>query len=134
MSHSFVVAVLHADETVRHSLAALLSEEGYSVVPAPLDRFVESPEDALSFLAVHDPQVIVFDVSPWDESARFLAFLAGAAEGRAFVLTTTAAAMLENVPLLREAIDLRSCPHAADELVRAVRRAEEASENARNAA
>jgi hypothetical protein len=123
MQHPFVVAIVHADEAIAASLAVELSEQGYSAVTAPLAELVERPDEAERFLARHDPRVVVYDVSPSDESMPFLAFLCGttAGAGRAFVLTTTADH--EHEPLLREAIDLRSCPHAVAELVRAVERA-----------
>lgn len=130
MSNSFVVAILHADETVRASLTELLAEEGYAAVAAPLDAFTDSPEQAVSFLKRHDPRVIVYDISPGDESADLLAFLTEAVTDSAFVLTTTAEALPENVPLLREAIDLRSCPHATEELVEAVRYAGQKAQRA----
>jgi hypothetical protein len=123
MQHPFVVAIMHADEAIAASLAAELTEQGYSAVTAPLAELCRAPDEAERFLARHDPRVVVYDVSPWDESIRFLAFLCKtkAGAGRPFVLTTTAAH--EHEPLLREAIDLRSCPHAVAELSRAVARA-----------
>jgi DNA-binding NtrC family response regulator len=122
MQHLAVVAIIHADEAVRTALASAFEEQGYRAVTAPLAELVETPEEAIGMLRLHDPSVIVYDVSPYDESVPFLAFLCGtqAARGRSFVLTTTAAH--ENTPLLAEAIDLRSCPHAVDDLLGAVER------------
>lgn len=121
MQHLAVVAIIHADEAVRTALASAFEEQGFEAVTAPLARLVETPEEAIGLLRLHDPSVIVYDVSPYDESVPFLAFLCStqAARGRSFVLTTTAEH--EHTPLLAEAIDLRHCPHAVDELLDTVK-------------
>jgi DNA-binding response OmpR family regulator len=123
MQHSPVVAIIHEDEAVARLLAEEIEASGLRAVTAALGSLVGSPDEALALFARHDPRVVVFDVSPNDESVPLLAFLRSTKVGsRAeFVLTTTAEH--ESEPLLREAIDLRSCPHAVDTLVSAVTRA-----------
>ncbi|MDC0747980.1 hypothetical protein POL67_42010 [Polyangium sp. rjm3] len=123
MQHSAVVAIIHEDEAVARSLAEEIEASGLHAVTAALGSLVAAPEEALALFARHDPRVVVYDVSPHDESVPFLTFLRGTKVGSrpAFVLTTTAEH--EHEPLLREAIDLRSCPHAVDTLVSAVTRA-----------
>ncbi len=123
MQHPAVVAILHENEDVARSLAEELEGCGLRVVTAALGPLVAAPDEALALLARHDPHVVVYDVSPHDESVPFLTFLRSTRAGSrpTFVLTTTAEH--ENEGLLREAIDLRSCPHAVDSLVSAVTRA-----------
>jgi DNA-binding response OmpR family regulator len=117
------VAIIHEDEAVARLLAEEIEASGLRAVTAALGPLVAAPDEALALLARHDPRVVVYDVSPNDESVPFLAYLrsTGAGARATFVLTTTEAH--ENEPLLREAIDLRSCPHAVDTLVSAVTRA-----------
>lgn len=123
MQHSPVVAIIHEDETVARLLAEEIEAAGLRAVTALLGPLVAAPDEALALLARHDPRVVVYDVSPNDESVPFLTYLRSTKLGArpTFVLTTTAEH--EHEPLLREAIDLRSCPHAVDALVSAVTRA-----------
>lgn len=123
MQQPAVVAIIHEDESVARSLAEEIEASGLRAVTAALGSLVAAPDQALALLARHDPRVVVYDVSPNDESVPFLTYLRSTKLGSraTFVLTTTAEH--ENEPLLREAIDLRSCPHAVDTLVSAVTRA-----------
>jgi DNA-binding NarL/FixJ family response regulator len=122
MKRSPVVAIINADESVAGRLSGLLRDEGYQTVTEALTRLVFRPDDAARFFAENDPDVVVYDLSPFDESVRFLEYLRGsrAATGRAFVLTTTC--VHDNLEVLRRAIDLRTCPHAGELVLEEVRR------------
>jgi len=122
MQHPAVVVIIHEDERMASTIAEEIQAAGLVAVAAARDRLMNAPEEAIALFARHEPRVVVYDVSPHDESIRFLSFLAGSRAGApcTFVLTTTEAH--EHEPLLREAIDLCHCPHAIPELVAKVMR------------
>jgi hypothetical protein len=53
-SHADTVAMLHV----------ALQHAGYRTIDAPLREFQEGVAGGLAFLRLHDPQVVVYDVSP----------------------------------------------------------------------
>jgi DNA-binding NarL/FixJ family response regulator len=122
MKRSPIVAIINADESVAGRLSGLLRNEGYQIVTEALARLVFRPDDSARFFTENDPDVVIYDLSPFDESVRFLEYLRGArmGSGRTFVLTTTC--VHENADVMRLAIDLRNSPHAGETLLEEVRR------------
>ncbi|UQA63120.1 hypothetical protein [Polyangium aurulentum] len=133
MKRSPVVAIINADESVAGRLSGLLRDEGYQIVTEALARLVFRPDDAARFFAENDPDVVIYDLSPFDESVRFLEYLRGSHTGlgRTFVLTTTC--VHENAEVMRRAIDLRNSPHAGEMVLEEVRRGTSAGRRERPA-
>src|SRR5689334_22487893 len=87
-----VVAVMNSSTDVVNLLREALQEEGFTVVTAHVPEIKAGREDFLAMIERHDPQVLIYDVSPpYEENWTFLRLLqdTDAVKGRSFVITTT---------------------------------------------
>jgi DNA-binding NarL/FixJ family response regulator len=122
-----VVAVFNASEDTVDFVTVFFGLHGFRAVGRtwrarePLD-----PKVVLGFMAQHQPQAIVFDVSfPYESNwRRFLEFQALGDECRVpVVLTTTNKNALAECIGSTEALEIVGKPYDLDELLAAVRRA-----------
>lgn len=127
-----MVAVFDTDEQILYSLQQLLEQDEYRVVKGHLGPFIVDPRRAQEFLLRHQPDVIIYRISPYDESIRLLRFLqmSPSAFHLPLVLTTTADPALLPADL-RGAIDLRTVRNGLEQLLLAVGQAVDASPAAR---
>jgi DNA-binding NtrC family response regulator len=106
-------------------LHVALRHAGYRTIDAPLREFQEGVAGGLAFLRLHDPHVVVYDVSPpYDINAAYCCDLQEADHARAWVVTSTnptrTARDLRGRP---ERYELIGKPYNLDHVVRAVHRA-----------
>jgi response regulator RpfG family c-di-GMP phosphodiesterase len=124
------VAVFNASDDVVEMLRMVLEHAGYAVVTGHIDEIKRGKIDLQTFVAQHDPKVIVYDVAPpYERNWIFLEHLRGQdpLKGRQFVLTTT------NLARVREAVgtaeniyEIVGKPFDLDAIVRAVKEASRA--------
>jgi DNA-binding NtrC family response regulator len=120
------IAVVNSSEDIVTMLRLALEDEGFATVAGHVPRFKSGHDDLLAFLQTHDPAVIVFDIAPpYADNWRFLNLVRDtrAAQGRAFVITTTNRARLEQEVGDTAAIEIVGKPFDLQEVVDAVRRA-----------
>lgn len=87
-----VVAILNSNDDTVEMLAMMLESEGMVAVSAHVSNMKRGQFDFSGFLAEHNPQVVIYDVSPpYDRSWLFLQHLRTlpTMKGRRFVLTST---------------------------------------------
>jgi DNA-binding NtrC family response regulator len=121
-----VVAVVNSNEDIVELVRSTLEEEGFLTVEAHIPDIRRGRTDFIAFLEAEDPGVIVYDIAPpFRESVNFLRLVmsSSAAAGRAFVLTTTNRAGLEEVIAETGSIELLGKPYDLDQIVSAVKRA-----------
>lgn len=93
------VAIFDANEGTADMLETLLTQAGYHTVHGRLSGVTPAVE-AGAFIAVHDPGVIVWDLSPpYQRNWAFFSAIraTGAFAGRGIVLTTTHMGTLESL-------------------------------------
>src|SRR5688572_19607301 len=78
---SIPIAVINSSEDTVDMLRTCLQQEGFtSVVTTHVTDIKRGREDIIGFLATHDPQVLVYDVSiPYEENWNFLRLQIGRA-------------------------------------------------------
>ena len=97
-----------------------------SVVTGHINDFKSGSADFPKFLEVHDPVVLIYDVSiPYDKNWAFLRLLLDSEhmQGRKIVLTTTNKKRLEEMVGPTDAFEIVGKPYDIDEIVRAVKTA-----------
>jgi DNA-binding NtrC family response regulator len=86
------VAVINSNEDLIEVLRIVLTQAGLETVVAHVPDIKRGREDLLSFVAQHEPAVIVYDIAPpYEENWNFLRLLQNLQimQGRRWVLTTT---------------------------------------------
>jgi DNA-binding response OmpR family regulator len=87
-----VVAILNSNDDTVELIRYYLENEGFVVVSAHLGDVKRGEASIEEYIAEHDPQVILYDISPpYDRSWLFLQHIRNhaAIKGRQFVLTST---------------------------------------------
>lgn len=95
-----VVAVLNTSDDIVELLTIVLEQAGLVVISAHLDEIRRGSVSLADFVTEHDPQLLVYDVSPpYDRSWRFLEHIrqSPVMRGRTFVITTTNVARLREI-------------------------------------
>src|SRR5688572_19664456 len=86
-----VVAIVNTSDDLVELLKVNIEAAGFVVVTVHISEIREAHFDVETWLSVHDPKVVVYDVAPpYDRSWRFLDHLrtSPAFSGRRFVLTS----------------------------------------------
>jgi hypothetical protein len=95
-----VVAVINTSDDLIELLKVNIEAAGFLVMTIHISEIRTATFDVDTWLKVHDPRVVVYDVAPpFDKSWRFLAHLRNspAFAGRHFVLTSPNAARVHEV-------------------------------------
>lgn len=119
-----VVAVINMHVEIVDMLQMALEDEGFHAVGRTIPQLEYGDQSLLTFLDEHDPQVIIYDVSPpypenWErfQVAREVEVF----KGRRVMLTTTDPQALEKLVGPTDAFPIFSKPFELDALLRAVR-------------
>ena len=128
--HSTVVAVINSSEDTTEMLRECLQQHGFtSVVTGHVTDIKRGRTDFVEFLTTHDPQVLIYDISPpYEENWSFLNLLISSDEmrGRRVVVTTTNKGVLDELVGHTDAIEIHGKPYDLEIIVSAVERAVEA--------
>ena len=120
------VAVFNSSEDVVKLLRAALDLAGFKTVEGHIPEVKRGREDFAAFLKVHDPDVIVYDLSPpYLENWRFFQVMLNdeTAKHRRFVLTTTSKQLLEEaVGSEVNALEISEKPYRLAAIVDAVKK------------
>ena len=120
------VAVFNSSEDVVKLLRAALDLAGFKTVEGHIPEVKRGREDFAAFLEVHDPDVIVYDLSPpYLENWRFFQVMLNdeTAKHRRFVLTTTSKQLLEEaVGSEVNALEISEKPYRLAAIVDAVKK------------
>ena len=121
---SAVIAVINSSDDTVEMLRTCLQQEGFtSVVTGHVPDIKRGRLDFVSFLAEHDPVVLIYDVSiPYEENWTFLQLLISSQEmdGRRVVITTTNKKVLESFVGKTDAIEIHGKPYDLREIVKSV--------------
>jgi DNA-binding response OmpR family regulator len=121
-----LVAIFNTNEDIVEALQLFLQHEGFLTVSAHVPDISRGRIDLVEFVERHQPDVIVYDVSPpYEESWNLLRLLRDteALRRRVFVLTTTNKRVLEDLVGPTEAYEIVGKPFDMAEVARAVRAA-----------
>jgi DNA-binding NarL/FixJ family response regulator len=122
-----MVAIFNSHREFIGGLRTALESEGVPTVAALLAEIQDGTLDLVSFLAMHDPHVIVYDLpQPFERHWNFLRLLkrTDAAKKRTWILTTTDKNALDAVFGASGVIDIVfGEPYSIGEVVDAVRHA-----------
>jgi response regulator RpfG family c-di-GMP phosphodiesterase len=119
------VAVFNGHVDTVAMLHVALQHAGFTTIDAPLREFERGTASALTFLQLHEPDVVVYDVSPpYERTAAFCCDLQEMDSQRAWVITSTNPARTERDLRGRiEAYELIGKPYDVAHVVAAVHRA-----------
>jgi DNA-binding response OmpR family regulator len=119
------VAVFNAHADTVAMLHLALQHAGFTTIDAPLREFDRGTASALAFLRMHQPDAVVYDVSPpFERSASFCCDVQEADDQRAWVITSTNPEQTKRDLRGRaELCELIGKPYDLDHVVAAVRRA-----------
>jgi DNA-binding response OmpR family regulator len=126
MPNPSVIAALNTNTEITTMLCQALQEEGYQSVAGSVSAFREGRQDLTTFLRLHDPAVVIWDIAlPYDENWTYFQQVqaSSAAQGRRFVLTTTNKAALEHITGPLPSLELIGKPYQLEDVLAAVRRA-----------
>ena len=126
MDERIVVAVVNSNEDIVELVRHVLEDEGFLTVEAHIPDIRRGKTDFIAFLEAENPQVIVYDIAPpFRESWTFLRLIlsSSASQGRAFIITTTNRAALEEMVGQTETIELLGKPYDLGQILNAVKRA-----------
>ena len=122
-----VVAVFNSSDDMVELLRVLFERHGFVVVTGHITSIRKGELDLSSFVAQHQPDVVVYDlIPPYDRQWRFLTHLRETSplKPMPFVLTSSnAAATKELAGTDERIIEVLGRPFEFDTLVEAVRRA-----------
>ena len=119
------VAVFNAHADTVAMLHLALQHAGFQTIDAPLHEFEHGLHSALEFLRVHNPDAVVYDISPpYETTADFCCRVQEADARRAWVITSTNPGRTEQDLNGRpELYELIGKPYDLDHVVAAVHRA-----------
>ena len=121
---SVVIAVINSSEDTVEMLRTCLQQEGFtSVVTGHVTDIKRGRTDFMEFLAQHEPQVLLYDISiPYKENWNVLRLILDSEEmnGRRVVVTTTNKKVLESFVGKTDAIELHGKPYDLQEIVKSV--------------
>ena len=120
------VAVINSNEDLIELLRIVLAQAGLDTVTAHVPDIKRGREDLLSFVAQHEPAVIVYDiVPPYDENWNFLRLLQDlqVMQGRRWVLTTTNKRALDELVGDTGSFEILGKPYDLDRVTTAVLKA-----------
>ena len=124
---SIPIAVINSSEDTVEMLRTCLQHAGFtSVVTTHVSDIKRGRTDFVEFLATHDPQVLVYDISiPYEENWKFLRLLMSSDEmnGRRVVITTTNKKVLESFVGQTDAIEILGKPYDLRAIVESVQAA-----------
>lgn len=127
MKETPTIAVINSSEDTIEMLQVSLEQHGYSsVVAAHVADLRKGRVDFRSFLAAHDPRVLIYDISiPYDQNWEYLQELLGLEEmqGRTVVITTTNKEALEGLVGPTNAFEIHGKPYDIEQIVASVERA-----------
>ena len=121
------VAVFNASDDTVDMLTEMFDQHGFHTVNGHVSAIKRGEIDFVKFLAEHDPQVLVWDISPpYDKNWVFFTLLrtSAALTGRGIVVTTTHKAHLDAMAGVDTgAIEILGKPYDLDAVLAAVQRA-----------
>lgn len=130
MAGPAVVAIVNTSDDLVELLKVNIEAAGLVVVTIHIAEIREASFDVETWLKVHDPKVVVYDVAPpFDRSWRFLDHLRAspAFEGRRFVLTSPNVARVHQVVKTDETVyEVVGQAEDLHQIVQAVREATKA--------
>jgi DNA-binding response OmpR family regulator len=121
------VAVFNAHADTVEMLHVALQHAGFQTMDAPLREFERGLEGALAFLREHQPDTVVYDISPpYEWTASFCCDLQEADAQRAWVITSTnPGRTARDIRTRPEQYELIGKPYDLADVIAAVRRAVE---------
>ena len=120
------VAVINSNEDLIELLRIVFARAGLETVAAHVPGIKRGREDLRSFVARHEPAVIVYDIAPpYEENWNFLRLLQEleVMQGRRWVLTTTNKRALDELVGDTGSFEILSKPYDTDQVVTAVLKA-----------
>jgi len=114
------VAVINSSEDTVEMLRTLLEREGWETVQGHVDDIKRGRIDFLQYLETHDPQVMIWDVSPpYDHNWAFLRLVRSsrAMQNRAVIVTTTNKPALERFVGPTDAVEIFIKPYDVEMLI-----------------
>ena len=119
-----VVAVFNSSDDIVEMLRVAIELSGFLVITGHVPRAIRGEFDLPGFVAQHQPQVIVYDISPpYERNWKFLQHLRQMPElsDRRFVITSTHAGKVQELAGADEMVhEILGKPYDIEAIVRAV--------------